>query len=87
MDFLIIDDYDYNMYTFAENHSLKLEELKKISRTMCLIDTQYLPVYINDKYSNNDDFQTIKGKNISISGSWFFRNSSTYNLSFYKKCK
>ena len=87
VDFLIIDDYDYNMYTFAENHSLKLEELKKISRTMCLIDTQYLPVYINDKYSNNGDFQKIKGKNISISGSWFFRNSSTYNLSFYKKCK
>ena len=82
IDLLIIDDYDYLMYVFVPEHNSRLYALNKLSENMCLVDKKNLPIYFNDYI-----FPEIKDDNTVRMGSWFFRNSSTYNLSIYKRCK
>lgn len=82
IDLLIIDDYDYLMYVFVPEHNSRLNALNKLSENMCLVDKKNLPIYFNDYI-----FPEIKDENTVRMGSWFFRNSSTYNLSIYKRCK
>lgn len=82
VDLLIVDDYDYLMYAFVPEHKDRLKNLEELMGNMCQVYKENLPVYLNDYI-----FNEIENENTVLLGSWFFRNSSTYNLSIYKRCK
>ena len=79
VDLLVTDSYDRLMYGFVPDFEQKKSGLQRQAEGMCLLKQTTYPVYRNDSLFGNGSTETA--------GSWFFRNSTSYVLSYYQKCE
>lgn len=82
VDMLVTDSYDALMYHFVPDYDQQKLSLANQASKMCLHQRFDSSVYANDISFDHDP-----EKNREISGSWFFRNSASYTISIYLKCK